>query len=92
MRSRLRDQAPALILALCAGIAVAVAAVAEQTAWPLAPAFPWLHAGDFAYVAVGGEDAARTARAIAWVASVLAVALLVAAGVAAFRRHTRQWR
>lgn len=88
-RMRLRHQAPALVLAALAVAAVAVAAAAEHIAWPMAPAFPWAHGSDFAYVA-GTRNrfvTAETARVVAWGSSGLSVVLAAAAVVAAAARR-----
>ncbi|MFS0731368.1 hypothetical protein ABC270_15005 [Curtobacterium sp. 1P10AnD] len=90
MRARLRHHAPALALLLLAGVAVLVAVLAESLAWPVAPAFPALHSGSYAYVA--GSDAFRTAlaaRAVAWCAAALVIPLLIAAVVAVLVRGRR---
>jgi|GEM_PF-2608946 len=86
MLARLRPQAPALVLLLAAGVAVLVAVVADHIAWPMTPAFPWIHQGDFAYVATKTQwDTAIAARSIARVAVVVAGLSLIAS-VAAFLR------
>lgn len=93
MLARLRPQAPALVLLLAAGIAVLVAVVAEHTAWPMAPAFPWLHQGDFAYVATKTQwESATAARSIAQVAVVIAGLSLIASVVAFLRSLLRNRR
>lgn len=93
MLARLRPQVPALVLLLAAGVAVLVAVVAEHTAWPMAPAFPWLHQGDFAYVATKTQwETATAARSIAWVAVVIAGFLLIASSVAFLRSRLRNRR
>ncbi|MFJ4221222.1 hypothetical protein [Curtobacterium luteum] len=90
MRARLRHHAPALVLLLLAGVAVVVAVLAESLAWPVAPAFPALHSGDYSYVVGrGGFRAALAARAIAWAAAALVVPLLVAALLAVVVRGRR---
>ncbi|MEN0102165.1 MAG: hypothetical protein AAGC90_04495 [Curtobacterium sp.] len=86
MLARLRPQATALVLLLVAGVAVLVAVVADHIAWPMAPAFPWLHHGDFAYVATKSQwDTAIAARSIARVAVVIAGLSLIASVVAFLR-------
>ncbi|MDM7886480.1 hypothetical protein [Curtobacterium citri] len=90
MRSRLRRQTPALVLAALAVCAVVVAVLAERTAWPLAPAFPWAHSGDFALVATRSQfDAAQAARVVAWCSAALAGVLVLASVVAALARRRR---
>ncbi|WFR67064.1 hypothetical protein P9139_21410 [Curtobacterium flaccumfaciens] len=66
MRSLLRHQAPAVVLAVLAACAVVIALLADHLAWPMVPAFPWLHGGDFSYVATKRQwELAHTARTIA---------------------------
>ncbi|MGN8049095.1 hypothetical protein ACTJKO_05350 [Curtobacterium sp. 22159] len=89
MSSRLRRQAPAVVLALLAACAVVVALVADHAAWPLAPAFPW-HSGDYAYVATTTRwELAQAARTIAWGSAVLAGLLVLASSAAAAARRRR---
>lgn len=93
MLARLRPQAPALVLLLAAGVAVSVTVVAEHIAWPMAPAFPWLHQGDFAYVATKTQwETATAARSSARVAVLIAGLLLVASVVAFLRALLRNRR
>jgi len=78
------------VLAVLAVCAVVVAVLAEQTAWPLAPAFPWAHTNAVSYVATKVQfDAARAARTVALASTALAGVLVLAAVVAAAarRRH-----
>lgn len=83
MSSRLRRQAPAVVLALLAACAVVVALVAEHLAEPLAPAFPWDRGEDW-YVATKSQwEAAQLAGTVARGSAVLAGLLVLASSAVA---------
>ncbi|MCL9666147.1 hypothetical protein L2091_13030 [Curtobacterium albidum] len=83
MRPRRSARRAAFLLAGIAAVSVVVAAAAEHSAWPVAPAFPWAHSGSFSYVSTrSGEAVAQLARVVAWGSSALAVVLSLAAVVA----------
>ncbi len=83
---------PVVLLLVLAVLAVVVAVLADHLAWPMSPAFPWLHgAGKYAYVATKSQwELAAAARGIAWAAAVLAGLLLVAAVGAGVARRRRR--
>ncbi|WP_263090265.1 hypothetical protein [Curtobacterium sp. RIT-PI-V] len=94
LRLRLHGRRSVAVLALLTVLAGLVAFAADQVAFPLAPAFPFLHLGVYSYAVWddGQNTVAFAARAVAYAAAVLCVLLMVATVIALVRFHRSRSR
>lgn len=89
---QLRGRGIVALLAVLTMLAGVVALAADHVAFPLAPAFPFLHLGLYSYAVWddGQYTVAYFARTVAYAAAVLCVLLMVVT-VIALVRVRRPW-